>query len=173
MEAAQFPDFLLQSYQVTRRHILHHNNHSHPRVHLKSYTNTQVYCTFPTLIFRLASLPEPNGVAVSPDKCILTKYGTTDQIRSLDRTVDILPGLWAGRSRVWIPITARHVSCPKRPERLSGPPNLLFSYSTRTTDSFLGGKAAGDVRLTTHLHPVPRLRISGVTPSFPVHAFVD
>jgi len=118
MEAAEFPDISLHFYQVTRRPILHHNNHSHPRVHLKSYTDSQVYCAFPTFIFRLASLPEPNGVSVSPGKRTLTKYGTTDQIRSLDRTVDIVPRLRAGRSRISIPITVRHVSSPKRPEAL-------------------------------------------------------
>jgi hypothetical protein len=90
MEAAEFPGISLHSYQVTRRHILHHNNHSHPRVHLKSYINTQIYCAFPKFTFRLASLPEPNGVAVYPDERILTKHGTTDQIRSLDRTDDIV-----------------------------------------------------------------------------------
>lgn len=131
MEAAEFPDISFHFYQVTRRHILHHNNHSHPRVHLKSYINTQVYCAFPAFPFRPASLPEPNGVCVSPDKRTLTKYGKTDQIRSLDRTVDIVPRLRAGRSRVWIPIRARHVSSPKRPQRLSGPPSLLFNENHR------------------------------------------
>jgi len=61
MEAAEFHDISLHFYQVTRRHILHHNNHSHPRVHLKSYINTRLL-RFPYITFRLASLPEPNGV---------------------------------------------------------------------------------------------------------------
>jgi len=39
------------------------------------------------------------------------------------------------------------------------PPSLLS-----TGDSFNGGKVAGGVKLTTHLHLAPRLRIRGVIP---------
>jgi hypothetical protein len=50
----------------------------------------------------------------------------------------------------------------KHPDRLCDPPSLLFNGNG---GSFLWVKYVS-VKLTTHLHPVPRLRMSRATPLF-------
>jgi hypothetical protein len=53
-------------------------------------------------------------------------------------------------------------SSSKHPDRLCDPPSLLFNgYGS----SLLWVKCMS-VKLTTYLHPVPRLRMSGATPLF-------
>jgi hypothetical protein len=49
-------------------------------------------------------------------------------------------------------------SSPPDPDLLWDPSNLL---SKGTRDSFVGGKAARGVKLTTHFHPLPRSRMRG------------
>jgi hypothetical protein len=46
------------------------------------------------------------------------------------------------------------------------------SYSMGTRGSFAGSKAAGDVKLTTHLHLVPRSRMCGAIPPLNQDAFL-
>jgi hypothetical protein len=46
------------------------------------------------------------------------------------------------------------------------------SYPMGTRDSFAGGEAAGAVKLTTHLHLVPRSRMRAAIPPLPQYAFM-
>jgi hypothetical protein len=57
-------------------------------------------------------------------------------------------------SRVRFPTGARNFSLHHRVQNGSGAHPTYYPMSTR--GSFLGGKAAGDVKLTTHLHLDPR-----------------
>jgi hypothetical protein len=56
---------------------------------------------------------------------------------------------------------------PNRRDLLWGPTSLLFSGYRAF---FPWDKAAGNVRRTTHLHLVPRLRMDGAVPPLPLDA---
>jgi hypothetical protein len=75
--------------------------------------------------------------------------------------------LWTGRSKVWFPAGVRDFSSPKYPNRLWGTPRLKFEWVF-----FARGYNGGVVSLTTSLHLVPRLRMSGAVPSLPLYAFM-
>jgi hypothetical protein len=53
---------------------------------------------------------------------------------------------------------------PPRPDRFWGPPSLLFNGHWGALPCVYFGR---DLKLTIHLHLVPRLRISGAIPSLP------
>jgi hypothetical protein len=55
-------------------------------------------------------------------------------------------------------------SSPPRPDRLWGPANLVSDWYR--------GQSGLDVKLTTHLHLVPRLRLRGAVPSLLLCDFV-
>jgi len=55
------------------------------------------------------------------------------------------------------------------PDRLSGPPTLIFSG----TGVLSPGQNSRNVELTTHLHLVTRLRNGGVIPLLPLYAFMS
>jgi hypothetical protein len=61
-------------------------------------------------------------------------------------------------------------SSPSRPDRLLGPPSLL---SNRYQGLFSWGLSGRGVKLTTHLHPVPRLRTHGAILPLPQYAFIS
>jgi hypothetical protein len=67
-----------------------------------------------------------------------------------DSSVTIVIVLWDGWSEVWIPAGAKCV------HRLWGPPSLLFHGYQEHFTWRVNGQG---MRLTTHLHRVPRLRI--------------
>jgi hypothetical protein len=76
--------------------------------------------------------------------------------------VDVVARLRDGqrRNRGWIPRKdRRYFFSPKCPGRLWGPPNLLFIVYRR--------KSGRGVKLTSHLHVVPRLKLSGAIPPVP------
>jgi hypothetical protein len=62
----------------------------------------------------------------------------------------------------------RFLSSPKRPDRLFGPPSLLFSWYR---GNFSGVSDQG-VMLTTRLHLVPSLKMSGDIPPLSQYAFI-
>jgi hypothetical protein len=64
----------------------------------------------------------------------------------------------AGRSGVRIPIGTKSTVW------LQGPPSLLFI-------GYRGSLFGGGVKLTIHLHLVPRLRMSGVVPLLPLYTY--
>jgi hypothetical protein len=82
-------------------------------------------------------------------------------------TASIVTGLQAGRAGGGggsIPGGSKSfISSPKRPDRIRRPPSLLFSGYRRF---ILGVKRPGH-KLTTYLHIVPRLRMSGAIPLLP------
>ena len=57
---------------------------------------------------------------------------------------------------------------PKDPDRLWATHNLIFSAYW----CYFLGQSGREVKLTTRLHPVPRLRMFGATPWIPLDAFV-
>jgi len=59
-------------------------------------------------------------------------------------------------------------SAPKLPDRVWGPPSLLFNGYRR---SFLGVNSRG-ANLTTYLHLVPKLRMNGAIRLISLHAFI-
>jgi hypothetical protein len=71
-------------------------------------------------------------------------------------------GLRAGWSRVWFPEGAGNVSLHHRVQTGSGAHPASYPMSTK--GSFPQCKAAGGVKLTTHLHLVPRPRMCGPIP---------
>ena len=77
-------------------------------------------------------------------------------------SVGIVTRLRAGRSGVRIPVGARlFFSSPERPDLLWGPSSLLFAW----------GKNVRGVSLTSHLHLVPKFRLSGAVPPL-VYSFM-
>jgi hypothetical protein len=60
--------------------------------------------------------------------------------------------------RVRVPLVSRIFSSPRRPDRIWGPPNLLF-YGYRGL--FPRESSGRDVKLTTHLQLLPRSRKCG------------
>ena len=68
-----------------------------------------------------------------------------------------------GRCRFSIPgWTTQLLSFPKRPHRPWGPHRRFFPR----------GLSGQGVRLTTHLHIVPKLRMCGATPHLPIYTFM-
>jgi hypothetical protein len=76
-------------------------------------------------------------------------------------------GLWAGYSRVAVPAGTGNFSLHHRVQNGSGA--RPASYPMGTRGSFPGGKATGvrGMKLTTHLHLVPRSSMRGVIPLLP------
>jgi hypothetical protein len=75
--------------------------------------------------------------------------------------------LRAGRSGIWIPVGAKDFSLLRNVQTASGPTKgSVQEYR----NSFLGRR---DVNLTTRLHLVPRLSMSGVIPPLPLYAFTS
>jgi len=57
------------------------------------------------------------------------------------------------------------ISSPQRPDRLWGPPSILYSAYRELFPSGQSGRGMG---LNTHLHLMPRLRIRGAIPPLPI-----
>jgi hypothetical protein len=77
-------------------------------------------------------------------------------------------GLWAEWSGVRIPTGAGNLYHPIQAGSGAHP----ASYPMGTMGSFPGGKAPGIVKLTTHLHLVPRLIMRGAIPPLPQYVFM-
>jgi hypothetical protein len=60
-------------------------------------------------------------------------------------------------------------SSPKYPDRFWGPLSLLYNWYGRF---FQESKSGREVKLTTHLYLVPKLRMSGVIPLLPLYALL-
>lgn len=79
-----------------------------------------------------------------------------------DGVVTVVTGLWAGISAVRIPGGARDISLFKK----SRPTLVHPQTSIQRAQSFFSWGGRG-VKMTTHLHPQPRLRTSGAIPLLP------
>ena len=76
----------------------------------------------------------------------------------------ILTSLWAACSGFWFLMVARDFCPVQNVQTSSGTHPASYSMCTRVPSV--------GVKLITHLHPVPRLRISGAEPLFPLYAFM-
>jgi hypothetical protein len=79
-------------------------------------------------------------------------------------------GLDVRGSRVRFPAGAGNFSLHHRVQNGTG--THPASYPMGTRGSFPGGKAAGGVKLTTHLHIVSRSRLRGAIPPLPQYVFI-
>jgi len=76
---------------------------------------------------------------------------------------------WYGLSEIQIPVGVSDFSLLQIFRTGSRPPSLLFNGYRGL---FPRGRAEMGVNLTTHLHLLPRLRMCGAIPLFPIHAFI-
>jgi len=74
-------------------------------------------------------------------------------------------GLWAGWLGVWVLAGVGNFSLHYGIQTSSG--THPASYPMGIRNSFPRGKAAGGVKLISHLHLVPRSRMLGATPPLP------
>jgi hypothetical protein len=73
-------------------------------------------------------------------------------------------------SRVRFPAGAGNFSLHHRVQNGSGAHRASYAIGTR--GSFPGGEGVGGVKLTIHLHLVPRSRVRGAIPPLPLYAFM-
>jgi hypothetical protein len=78
-----------------------------------------------------------------------------------------LRAMWSG---VWVPARAGNFSLHHRVQTGSGAQPASYPMGTR--GSFSGGRNGRGVKLTTHLHLVPRSRMRGAIPPLPQSAFM-
>jgi hypothetical protein len=91
-------------------------------------------------------------------------------MQSLSKSVCYSAGLRAAWSEVRVPVRAGNFSPHHRGQTGSG--SHRVSYPMVIRDSFPGGKAVGVVKLTTHLHLVPRSKNVWRYNSTPQYAFI-
>lgn len=88
---------------------------------------------------------------------------------SLDNVISTVTKIWTRQSRVQFPARAKNFSLLQNIQSGSG--THPASHSMGIVSSSPRSKSSQSVKLTTHIHPLPRL-ISGVTPLLQLHAFM-
>jgi hypothetical protein len=86
---------------------------------------------------------------------------TKSQQMPQDSAVSVVNRLSAAQSVIWFQAEAKYFQLHQNVQ--TGAWDYQASYSMATRGSFPMGKGRG-MRLTTHLHPVLRLRMSGAVP---------
>jgi hypothetical protein len=88
-----------------------------------------------------------------------------------DNIVSIVTSIQAGQSGIWIPVGARDFPLLQNVRTRSGTPPPA-SCSMGTCGSFCRGESRRSKKLTTNLHLVTRLRLSGGISPLPFYAFM-
>ena len=112
---------------------------------------------------RHVEVPENAYMSSSCDQSV---YLVTVLSKRRNSVVSIVPRLWAGRFRVQFPAGARNLSFLQNIQAGCGAHPAFHSVDTRV-DMGGGVGSCRAMKLTTRLHPVSILRISGAVPPPP------